>query len=171
MFYQTDPNAPRDFQKYGCLFSVLRFSPEYLFGMQVSLQDAIRDWELCRSYGLISGDLNRDGDYDDVGEDEILDYNGIFELLNLPLYYPNQTSLNMPMVKDSKGIPRVAPLYYGLDSAKYYVAEHWFWRAGHFVLGDGRGVRPVKYDPIKNGSNSVRFGACHDLRVFKIQEV
>lgn len=171
MFYQNDEGAPKDFQKYACLFSVLYHSKEFIQGEIVHLDEAVLDWTRARERGLVSGDLNRDGDFDDVGEDEILDYNGLCLFLHLPIYFPPQTKLPTPLVslkKDIHGVSRMAPTKDPWPQS-YYVVERWEWKYSHFVLGSGTGMRPVKYDPIRGGSYTVSNGKCADLRVFEIR--
>ncbi|CAK0777471.1 conserved hypothetical protein [Gammaproteobacteria bacterium] len=170
MFYQNVDPAPDDFQHFGCTFSALVMSRELLGGIPWMLSEAYSCFSLCRKMGYITGDLNRDGDYNDPGEDEIKSYQGIIDFCKLPLRVIPPESLGLPMGLDRNGVKRILPLAEPLDPAKYWTLEAWHWRLTHFVAGDGTGRRPVKYDPIAGGSLTVRNGKCESLRIFEIRK-
>lgn len=164
MYHQNDPIAPKDFQHYACLFSDLLASRPALGGKDWTTEEAVEFWKLCRTLGIISGDLNGDGDFDDPGEDEIQKYNELFKIVDLPLRAIPASSLGLPLDKDGRILPVKKPL----DPAKYWVIEAWHWKITHFVVGDGTGKKPVRYDPIKGGSFTVQNGKIATLRVFEI---
>lgn len=167
MIYQNDANAPRDFQKYACRFLSLYMAKVFLKGEPITLESAVSGWSRARTFGYISGDLNRDGDYDDPGEDEMLNDEAIFRLLDIPLEVVNPKSLGLTMAPDRNGIMRIQPTREPLDLKKYYVLEAWHWKITHFVVGNGAGMGMPIYDPIEGGSLTRRNGALESLRVYK----
>lgn len=168
MFFQNDPAAPADFQHYACLFSCLLRSREMLLGKPWDIAGGVAAWQAARGAGFISGDLNQDGDFDDPGEDEIQKYAELFRFLGLPLREVPAESLGFPMGLDHNGVSRILPVRESLDLGRYWVIEAWRWKITHFVCGDGRGLRPVIYDPIRGGSLTVANGTVESLRVFEI---
>jgi hypothetical protein len=168
MFFQTDPGVPRDFHDYACLFSDCLAARPALGGADWSTDEAVAAWKLARSHGIISGDLNGDGDYDDPGEDEIQRYQDLFDAFRIPLRVIDPASLGHPMGPDRAGVMRILPTSKPLDLSRYWVIEGWRWKKLHFVVGDGTGRRPVRYDSIKGGSLTVANGAAESLRVFEI---
>jgi hypothetical protein len=170
VYSQNDPRAPIDFQHYACFFSGYLDSRPALGGRDWPLAIGIDAWKACRDLGYITGDLNKDGDYDDPGEDELVPekLDSIAILLGLPLRVVDPESLGLPMGLDNKGVKRILPLAEPLDPMKYWVLEAWFWKITHFVVGDGTGRRPVKYDSILGGSQTVANGQCVSLRVFEV---
>ena len=168
MFYQNDPAAPADFQHYACLFSCLLRSRETILGKAWGIADGVAAWKAARSAGIISGDLNGDGDFDDPGEDEIRKYPELFRLLGLPLREIAPESLGLPLGFDHNGASRILPVIEALDLSRFWVIEAWRWKITHFVCGDGCGQRPVIYDPIRGGSLTVANGTIESLRIFEI---
>ena len=164
MYYQNDKTAPFDFQHYACLFSSLLYSRPASGGADWSIDEAVDAWKQCRALGIISGDLNGDGDYDDAGEDEIQRYSDLFTLLMLPLEVVPASALGRPLNASGRVLPVSVPL--GSD---YWVIEAWHWKITHFVVNDGTGKKPVRYDPIRNGSLTVKNGIPQSLRVFRIK--
>jgi len=165
MYRQNDPTAPFDFQHYSCLFTSLLYSRPALGGKDWAIDEAVEAWEQCRALGIISGDLNGDGDYDDQGEDEIQRYSQLFTLLKLPLEVMPASALKMPLNAAGRVLPAKVPL--GPD---YWVIEAWHWKITHFVVNDGTGKKPVRFDPIRNGSLTVKNGIPESLRVFRIKK-
>jgi hypothetical protein len=168
MIYQNDPGIVPDAQHYSCRFNVIARAREVLAGRPWTASQYNAAWEGARNAGIISGDLNGDGDYDDPGEDEILNDQRLFDYLGVPLRAVSLDLLGLPIKLDDRGIARVAPTASPLDSARYWVLERWVWRIGHFIQGDGTGKRPAIWDPIKNGSATRANGKIESLRVFLI---
>ncbi len=167
MFYQDGIGARGEMQKYGCLYCVLLYSRIKILGLPVSQAEANVGWMRAIDEGLITGDLNKDGDFDDQGEAEI-HYNnlpGLIELLHLPLIrLLSAAEVGTGTSKDGWPLPGE------IKRKDWYIAERWRWKYNHFVAGAGAGTRPVEYDPIRTGSLTVRNGNCVDLRVFEIDK-
>lgn len=164
MILQNAPGSDRYLGKYGCLFCVLARSRERdgFFWTSVTLSDA---WNSAIRAGCITGDLNHNGTLDDPGEAVIRDYPGLIRLLRLPLGYLPPEELGLPLFLDH-GVPRVAPTKESLDLTKYWVAEKWVWKLGHFVQGDGSGRRSPIYDPLGHSYSRLN-GRLESLRVFE----
>lgn len=168
MICQNSVLLPADMQHYSCRFMDLARAREVLALRPWTAQELVAAWVGAREEGIISGDLNEDGDYDDPGEDEILDDQRLFEYLKVPLRAVPVETLGLPTMIDERGIPRVAPVPTPLDPARYWVLERWVWKIGHFIQGDGTGQAPAIYDSIRGGSMTRRNGRIESLRVFLI---
>jgi hypothetical protein len=170
MIYQNTEKIDADAQKYSCLFNVIARAREVLCGRPWEIDEYNEYWRGAKAAGIISGDLNMDGDFDDRGEDEILDYQRIFDFLEVPLLSVSPKKTGLATMTDRNGVVRVAPQKHPLDIKKFWVAEHWVWMQGHFVQGRGTGKEPAIWDPIAGGSNTRRRGYLESLRVFPIKE-
>ena len=172
MYYQNDSQAPTDFQHYACFFSSLLYSRPARGGPDWGIADAVVAWKRCRALGYITGDRNADGDYDDPGEDDLVPARlpELIELLTLPLSVVSPESLGLPMGADNAGVVRILPTVEPLDITQYWVIEAWHWKITHFVVGDGTGQRPVRYDSIRGGSQTVANGRCVSLRIFPLKK-
>jgi hypothetical protein len=171
MTYQNEPVFPPDMQHYACRFMCIARAREVLLEKPWLDKDLISEWAGARSRGIISGDLNHDGDFDDPGEDEILNDQDLFDFLEIPLKVAPLESLGLPLMTDAQGNRRIAPSASPLDPAKYWTLEKWIWRIGHFIQGDGTGKHPAIYDPIRGGSFTRANGHCESLRVYLITAV
>lgn len=163
MIAQNTEGVDEDAKHYSCLFNVLCSSRKAPWTVS-QYNDA---WRGARLSGCLSGDLNGDGDYDDPGEDEILNYQRLIDYLGLPLIAVSPESLGLPMIKID-GVWRIAPLRSPLDPNEYLVAEAWKWKIRHFVRGDGTGSKKPVWDPIQPESLTRKNGFLESLRVFKI---
>lgn len=108
-------------------------------------------WLNAIKIGAISGDLNLDGDFDDIGQLEITKPDILCSLLEIPLKY----------------IDRHFPPDSSEQNGRYCIAA-WFnpnTNFTHFVVGDGKGK--VFYDPIYGGSKTVREGYVKSLRLYE----
>ncbi len=168
MIYQDNPRLPDYIQHYGCLVCVLARSREVIREAIWSAKELREAWEIAEDAGIISGDLNHDGDRNDDGEAEVLNYQGLFDLWNLPLRQHDIGWYGLPTMIDRNGAKRIAPSALPLDQNKLWVAERWVWKIGHFVQGDGTGKHFPYYDPISGGSLTRKNGAIESLRVFEI---
>jgi hypothetical protein len=163
MIYQDNPRLPSHMQKFACLAFVLARSRETILGMMWSARDLRDAWASAVDAKCITGDLNRDGDVYDDGESEIVDYPGLFALWGLPLRLVSK-ELKLPVNNGGRVLPVDTPF----DPNRYWVAERWFWKIGHFVQGDGTGKQKPVYDPISGGSLTRKNGAIETLRIFEI---
>jgi hypothetical protein len=168
VIFQNTEGIDTDAQHYSCRFNVIARALEVLKGIPWTVSSYNKAWRDCRLLGFISGDLNKDGDYDDPGEDEILSDAGIFQYLGIPLRVVPLKELGLPTMIDKEGNLRIAPTDIPLDPNKYWVSEKWLWKKGHFLQGDGTGKSPAIWDPIRGGSLTRQKGRIESLRVWEI---
>jgi hypothetical protein len=150
MIYQDDPRLNSEINHYGCYFMALAFYREHVLGEAWKPADLQAVWDKAKAEGVITGDLNGDGDEDDPGELEIVKPDRLCELLGLPLKYRDG---HFPA-------DQFAP-----DGGWTITAWH---RNGasfnHFVVGNHR---PVLFDPIAGGSKTVREGYPISNRIYE----
>jgi len=149
MKHQTDPQLAHYINKYGCFFMDMCYwikwqvegkEPDYGF------LNAL--WTNAINTGVVSGDLNHDGDMDDNGELLILDKDKLLSLAGLKVKYVG-----------SFGADKTIP-----DGA-YAIGEFYNARTKftHFVA-IGKDKKAV-YDPILN-SVTYREGVLKTIRLF-----
>ena len=80
---QTDRDLLRPIQKYGCLFLCFAQASPMIFAGEEGRKALNALWKEAEERGYISGDLNKDGDYDDLGEAEVKNHNGLCKLFAL----------------------------------------------------------------------------------------
>jgi hypothetical protein len=159
MIFQTDKLLPSAMQKYGCAFSALAYYRQRYQGKPWTASELGAAWTKAIVLGIVSGDLNHDGDLDDAREAEIQDWKALVTHLDLRLEYLGK-------------FPQGHPTASRPDS---FVITSWTNPANgfvHWVIGD---KRPVEFDPIFPGSQTVKNGIlCQldekgrgGLRVFK----
>jgi hypothetical protein len=147
MVYQTDAKMPKSAQKYGCAFVSLAFYREMAGGKKWTSEELASAWQGAILKGLISGDLNHDGDMDEANEAIIQDWGQLARYLGCPLQYVGKVEQDDPRI-GTKG---------------YYAISAWTNPANgfiHFVVGQHK---PVIFDPIFPGSVTVRVGHPMDL--------
>lgn len=74
---QTDTRLLEVINKYGCLFLCFAEQSPIIFEGSKGCAKLNSIWSLASSQGYISDDINKDGDFDDVGEAEIIDHSGL----------------------------------------------------------------------------------------------
>ena len=175
MKHQTDAQLGKWTNSYGCFFMSLVYWLYWLItGIDRKYTEIIGIKDAAFDLGVITGDLNRDGDLDDAGAGEIQGdvrivgkiVNGKDELLRLarvPLKYTGRVPIGD----------------YRHEAGDYCIGEFWReWVEGgrekkfiHFVGIDGAKLRGRKtdrevvvYDPIQN-SRTVRDGRLVAVRV------
>lgn len=155
MIYQTDPRIQKArpyLAKYGCAFLSLAYYREKYEGIPWHVDGLIEAWDEAMRSGVISGDLNNDGDYDDGGECEIQNWTRLCNVLGVRLRnIEGHFSIDDPLITG------------------YYAICAWYnpiTKFTHFVVGT---KRPVEFDPIAGGSRTVREGAPkkNGLRIFQ----
>ena len=87
---QTDSSLLKSIQKYGCLFLCFAQASPKVFEGEEGRKVLNALWEEAEERGYISGDLNKDGDYDDIGEAEVKNHNGLCSLFALSCHYDNR---------------------------------------------------------------------------------
>ena len=152
MIYQTDRRLNPEIRKYGCAFMSLAYYRDRYIGVPWHASQLNMAWETAKDNGVISGDLNLDGDTDDEGECEIVSWTRLCHVLGLPL----------------RNVEGHHPIDSPLAEGCYTVCA-WYnprTRFTHFVVGT---ERPVQFDPIGGGSVTVREGApkADGLRIFQ----
>lgn len=145
MIRQTDPALNKYIQKYGCYFMSLAFHT----GKNFTAEELNKIWDMCIEKGYISGDLNKDGDFDDSGEAIILNPNGVCLLLGLKYRYVGKHNL---------GTDKIIPGYIAVGC---FFNKRTNFR--HFVAINR--YKTVIFDPIPN-SVTVREGIMESMRLF-----
>lgn len=155
MIYQNDPYVKThcpELWHYGCAFLSVAYYREKYESIPWKAADLVEVWNRAKACGVISGDLNGDGDTDDGGECEIQNWTELCTILGVHLR-------NIP----GHFAPR-DPITRG-----YYSICAWYnptTKFTHFVVGT---KKPVEFDPIMGGSRTVREGYPdpRGLRVFE----
>lgn len=155
MIYQNDPIIVKlcpEMAHYGCAFLSLAWYREHYLHLPWNASDLINSWWKARDKGIISGDLNGDGDTDDGGECEIQDWTELCNILGVRMQnIPGHFSPCDPIARGNYSI------------CAWYNPNTKF---THFVVGT---KKPVEFDPISGGSRTVREGYPdpRGLRIFK----
>ena len=71
---QTDRDLLRPIQKYGCLFLCFAQASPMIFAGEEGRKALNALWKEAEERCYVSGDLNKDGDYDDIGEAEVKEF-------------------------------------------------------------------------------------------------
>lgn len=153
MIYQTDRRLSKYLQKYGCLFTSLAYARPYLGGKDWGAGELQGVWDEAVAKGVLSGDLNKDGDLDDAGELEIQNYPILLRMLKVPLIW----------------IPGHHPPETPIEKGVYAVGAFFNPRTKftHFAVIDRE--KKVLFDPIAGGSVTCREGYLKSLRLFSIE--
>ena len=137
---QADNRLISPIQHYGCYFLTIAQASPIVFQGDEGCQRLNGIWVKTIELGIISGDINHDGDVDDDGEAEIQDVTRLAqEFFNLKVKY------------DGK--------HHGADEAipanvKIVIGQYWY-KGGHFVLLN-KSKKPIfdsygKSNTVKNG--------------------
>lgn len=168
MFYQNEPGLADYIQHYGCLTLDLALAREKITGQLWTKDEFNQLWKDAIAAGIISGDLNCDGDLNDDGEAILQRWDAFCIMGNIPLRALRTDEIKWPMGKDENGVPRILPTAVSFDPTRYWVAERWKYKISHFVKGDGTGLLKPEYDSIRYGSLTRQKGKIMDLRVLAI---
>lgn len=145
---QADSRLISPIQSYGCYFLTLAQASPIVFQGDEGCQRLNGIWVKATELGIISGDINHDGDVDDDGEAEIQDVTLLAQkFFNLKVKYDGIHH------KADEVIPA---------SVKIVIGQYW-WRSGHFVLLNKS--KKVTYDSYGK-SNTVRNGYLKSMRFF-----
>lgn len=145
---QSDSRLTKPIQTYGCYFLTLAQASPIVFSGDEGCQRLNGIWIKATELGVISGDINHDGDVDDDGEAEIQNAT-----------YLAQTFFNLKVKYDGKhhkadeDIPA---------NVKIVIGQYW-WRSGHFVLLNKS--KKVIFDSYGK-SNTVHNGYLKTMRWF-----
>ena len=149
MIYQTDRALDGDMNRIACAFDSLAYFRERYQHRPWSAYQLQAAWTGAIKSGIISPDLNHDGDLLDRGEGEIQDWQMLADFLGCKVKFMGFYPPNAP------------------EREGNFVIARWFnarTNFRHFVVGD---LRPVEWDPIQGGSVTVREGVVDSLRIFK----
>lgn len=149
MIKQNNSAMPKSCQKYGCAFVTLaRYRELIPAGRLWSTEELSAAWTGAIKSGIVSGDLNGDGDMDDPGEATIQDWQQLVDYLRLPLQYLGKFPLGHPTTL-------------GPDK---YVLTAWINPANGFVHWVDGDKIPVTWDPIWPYSQTVLHGHPYQLQ-------
>lgn len=137
---QADNRLISPIQSYGCYFLTIAQASPIVFQGDEGVQRLNGIWVKAIELGIISGDINHDGDFDDDGEAEIQDVTRLAqEFFNLKVKYDG--------------------IHHGADEAipasvKIVIGQYWY-KGGHFVLLN-KSKKPIfdsygKSQAVKNG--------------------
>lgn len=144
---QTDEELLPVIRKYGCLFLCFAYASPLLFEGKVGRYALNGLFIEAIFKGIISDDINHDGDYDDIGEAEVQDHNALARLFNLKVKYDG-----IHHTADEK-IPSNVAIVFG----QYY------WKSGHFVVLNNS--KKVSFDSCES-SNTVKNGQLKSMRFY-----
>ena len=149
MIPQNHPLLAGWIQHYACLADAIASYREFVQGKPWRVHEFGAALHLAVDKGIISGDLNGDGDMDDPTEALILDFQKYVDHMGLPLKYLGKF--------DQGDFDR-------FSGPGYWVAVAWKNpRTGfvHWVIGNRK---PVRWDSIQGGSVTVAEGAPYPLQ-------
>lgn len=142
---QTNKELLPVIQKYGCLFLCFAYKSPLRFEGKVGCLALNNIWETAEKKGIISGDLNHDGDYDEDNEAVILDHNKLASLFDIPVKYDDKHH-----AAEEKIPPSVS-----------FIFGQFYWKSSHFTVLNHK--KEVEFDPTKN-SNTVKYGKLKTMR-------
>ena len=143
---QSDKGLLPVIQTYGCLFLCFAYASPLVFDGAEGRKALNKSWEEATKKGYISGDINKDGDFDDSGEAEIQNHNALAnEFFALDVRYDGSHHK-----ADEKIPPRVKVVF-----GKYV------WKGGHFVVLNKS--KSIICDPMGK-SNTVKNGRLDSMR-------
>lgn len=142
---QTDKRLLTVIQKYGCLFLCFAHASPMIFAGEEGIKALNLLWRKAEDEGVVSGDLNKDGDYDDEGEAEVRSHDGLAKLFALDVRYDGKHR------NPKEKIPDKVAVVFGC----------YYWKGTHFVVLNHRG--DIVFDPI-GYSNTVKNGYLKSMR-------
>ena len=144
---QSDLRLLRVINSYGCYFLTLAEASPVIYKGDEGCQKLNGIWAKATDLGIISGDINHDGDLDDDGEAEIQNPTALAKMLGLNVRYDGTHH------KADEAIPA---------SVKIVIGQYW-WKGGHFVLLNKS--KKVIFDSYGK-SNTVKNGHLKSMRYF-----
>lgn len=142
---QTDKGLLKVINDYGCLFLCFAEASPRVFEGESGRAELNNIWQTAESKGIISGDINGDGDYDDTGEAELQNHNALASLFGLNVSYDGKHH------RADEPIPDNVSFVFGRFVYKY----------GHFVVIDR--TKAVTFDSLGK-SNTVKYGKLESMR-------
>ena len=148
MIPQTHPLLAGWIQHFACLIDAVAAFREFVQKNPWRVHEFAAAVHLAVDKGIVSGDVNNDGDKDDPGEATVQDLQKLADHFGLPLKYLGKF--------DQKDYPR-------FTGPKYWVAVAWYnprTKFIHWVIGN---QKPVLWDSIGGGSVTVAEGYPYPL--------
>jgi hypothetical protein len=149
MIKQTNPRLSPEMNHFACAFDCAAYFREAYQGKPWMTEELQTAWNDAIKSGIISGDLNHNGQLGDIAEELVIqDWQKLVDFLGCNLKF---------LRRDKPGTA---------DPENFVIAE-WFnprTNFHHFVIGE---KRPVEWDPIDDGSVTVREGYCLSIRIFE----
>lgn len=143
---QADPKLISPIQHYGCYFLTLAQASPIVFQGEEGCQRLNGIWVKATELGIISGDINHDGDVDDDGEAEIQNVTRLAqEFFKLKVKYDGI----------HHGADEIIPA-----NVKIVIGQYWY-KGGHFVLLNKS--KKVTFDSYGK-SNTVKNGYLKSMR-------
>ena len=116
---QSDKGLLPVINDYGCLFLCFAYASPLIFKGEEGRKALNKIWTEATKKGYISGDLNKDGDFDDDGEAEIHNHNALAnEFFAMDVKYDGIHH------KADEKIPSKVKVVFG----------RYVWKGGHFVV-------------------------------------
>lgn len=162
MFFQTDPFFGTYMNRYSCLFMVIAYARELYTPFRWTREGLKERWVEAIGNGtgigesIITGDLNKDGDMDDKGELEIRSHTALAILLESPI--------RMIPPPGKEHFPATQPILKQQYAAGCFYNP--FTHFHHFGAIDYK--KRVIYDPIENGSITIRDGYLETIRMYEV---
>lgn len=143
---QTNSSFLPEIRKYGCLFLCFAHASPTVFAGYSGIIELNALWKEAVKTGIISGDLNGDGDVDDDGEAIVLNHERLAnEIFNMNVKYDGK----------HHGANELVP-----DNVKFVFGEYRY-TSSHFVVLNK--LKSVILDPY-GSSNTVRNGKLVSMR-------
>lgn len=144
---QADPRLLSVIQSYGCYFLTIAEASPIVFKGDEGCQRLNGIWAKAVDKGIISGDINHDGDLDDDGEAEIQNATALAKMFDLNVKYDG--------------------IHHNADEAipanvVIVIGQYWY-HGGHFVLLNKS--KKVTFDSYGK-SNTVKNGYLKTMRFF-----
>ena len=145
---QSDKGLLPVINDYGCLFLCFAYASPLIFKGAEGRKALNKIWTEATKKGYISGDLNKDGDFDDDGEAEILNHNALAnEFFAMDVKYDGVHH------KADEKIPSKVKVVFG----------RYVWKGGHFVVLTKS--KSISCDPMGK-SNTVMNGRLDTMRYY-----
>ena len=143
---QTDSRLLNVIKKYGCLFLCFAEQSPLVFEGDSGCAKLNSIWATATSQGYITDDVNKDGDYDDSGEAEIVDHSGLArDFFNLEVRYDGKHHSASEEIPDNVA----------------FVFGKFVYKSGHFVIINKN--KQVSFDSF-GLSNTVANGKLESMR-------
>jgi hypothetical protein len=160
MIGQHDPTVREDIQKFGCAFMSILVPRIHELGVDLDGPSLACYWDNLIAKGVISGDLNGDGVLGDTPDELCIQSFDAFckALPELKLAFVTKCD-------DSVFFAPLLKLY--ANDPHYYGVTRWYnpnSKLSHYVHGF---AKQVDWDPIEEGSETVKHGYPVGLRILR----